>query len=263
MRTNLNSTLDSIMERDLENEAGYVQKVREDTRRYMSDLLNEIDSIRQKLIETLEHNCHLRKQVSYLESELATHRTKEDSLHQELSRIEEARRRYCEQYLQVEEQNNDLANLYVASHRLHQAFSREEVLSIIQEILVNLLGSEEIGVFELNGDDSALSLAASLGIDDARYRSVRLGDGLIGEAALSGETYISDCRQNEIAASETGITACIPLKLNGKVTGVIAVFRLLGHKPALRAVDYELLELLATHAATALYCSRLYSGAAA
>ena len=250
------------MERDLENEAGYVQKVRDDTRRYMSDLLTEIESIRQKLVETLEHNGHLRKQVSFLESELAVHRKKQDTLHKELSDIEETKRRYLEQYLQVEEQNNNLANLYVASHRLHQALSRDEVLSIIHEILINLVGSEEIAVFESNSDDTAMLLVSSLGIDDARYRSVQLGDGLIGKVAQSGEAYISE-RPPTDGDGDGGLTACIPLKLNGKVTGVIAVFRLLGHKSALKDVDHELLDLLATHAGTALYCSRLCAEAAA
>jgi hypothetical protein len=37
------------------------------------------------------------------------------------------------------------------------------------------------------------------------------------------------------------------------------VFRLLGHKPQLESVDLELFDLLATHAATALYCSDLHA----
>jgi hypothetical protein len=44
------------------------------------------------------------------------------------------------------------------------------------------------------------------------------------------------------------------------VTGAIALFRLLPQKPALEDVDHELFELLATHAATALYCTRLHQG---
>jgi GAF domain-containing protein len=42
------------------------------------------------------------------------------------------------------------------------------------------------------------------------------------------------------------------------VTGAIAIFRLLPQKVGLEEVDRELFELLATHAATALYCTQLH-----
>ena len=49
------------------------------------------------------------------------------------------------------------------------------------------------------------------------------------------------------------------VKVGDRVVGGIVVYRLLAHKPALDAADIELLELLGTHAATALYCSELTS----
>jgi GAF domain-containing protein len=60
------------------------------------------------------------------------------------------------------------------------------------------------------------------------------------------------------ASGEPPVTACIPLSLDGQVTGVIAIFRLLSHKPALAAADKELFDLLASQAAVALYCARLH-----
>jgi len=61
--------------------------------------------------------------------------------------------------------------------------------------------------------------------------------------------------------AEVDLTACIPLKLGGDIVGGIVVFRLLGHKGELTRVDREVFELLATHAATALYCSGLHTQA--
>jgi hypothetical protein len=46
------------------------------------------------------------------------------------------------------------------------------------------------------------------------------------------------------------------LILDGEVTGAIAVFRLLGQKQGLEDIDLQLFDLLASHAATALYSSR-------
>ena len=62
--------------------------------------------------------------------------------------------------------------------------------------------------------------------------------------------------------STEGLVACIPLKLDNDVTGLIAIFSLLPHKPGLEALDHELFDLLATHAATALYCTSLHEGSA-
>ena len=44
-----------------------------------------------------------------------------------------------------------------------------------------------------------------------------------------------------------------------RVTGAIAIFRLLPQKTGFEEVDRELFELLATHAATALYCTALHA----
>jgi hypothetical protein len=43
-----------------------------------------------------------------------------------------------------------------------------------------------------------------------------------------------------------------------RVTGVIAIYRLLSHKPELESLDHELFTLLSTHAGTALFASRLH-----
>jgi hypothetical protein len=49
------------------------------------------------------------------------------------------------------------------------------------------------------------------------------------------------------------------LSLDGRVTGAIAIFRLLPQKAGIEDVDRELFGLLATHAAVALYCSALHA----
>ena len=44
-----------------------------------------------------------------------------------------------------------------------------------------------------------------------------------------------------------------------KLIGLIVIYRLLQQKDAFSAVDYELFSLLAAHAATAIFSSKLYS----
>jgi hypothetical protein len=51
----------------------------------------------------------------------------------------------------------------------------------------------------------------------------------------------------------------VPLRLGESTTGAIAIFRLLPQKPGLEPLDYELFDLLGTHAAAALYCTGLHA----
>ena len=196
----------------------YVGKVQEGTQRYLREVLDE--------------NGRLRAFLAELESAAA---------------------RRDEQYAAIEQQNANLANLSVASYQLASTVDRETVLQSIQEIVANLIGSEEVGIYERDGD--ALVLAASFGIDAIRLARIPIGSGRIGATAASGEIYVSPTG----AADDERVTACIPLRVGGEVHGVIAIFGLLPHKPAVADIDRELFDLLAVHAATSLHCANLHA----
>jgi GAF domain-containing protein len=99
---------------------------------------------------------------------------------------------------------------------------------------------------------------AASGVDAAPYAGLKIGKGAIG-AAAAGRLYVAPSDANP---DPTGLTAAIPLTIGDEVTGVLAIFRLLPQRAALDAGDWELLELLGTHAARALLFSRLYRDAA-
>ena len=67
------------------------------------------------------------------------------------------------------------------------------------------------------------------------------------------------CQDGRVLAGDAALTACIPLKVAGRVVGVLAVFRLLPHKLRLDAIDIDLFDVLAAHAASALLFTRLYA----
>jgi GAF domain-containing protein len=169
-----------------------------------------------------------------------------------------------ERYAFVEQQNAKLANLFVASYRLHETLNPRDVLLVIQEIIANLVGSEQLAVFELAPGGDALELLWAFGLDEAAYSSLPAHSGVIGRSIGSGEIFIRNGSEPEgLLSHEKQLTASIPLHLNGHVVGAIAVFDLLAHKPGLTHVDEELFELLASRAATALYCSRLHAAQSA
>lgn len=278
----------------MKNENGpsrYVRKVQEGTDRYAKGLLVENEKLRARIAQleadrdkladqarlaedALRDNASLRAQIASVDAErqllgerlskLGEYRERQErrrsELETHLKEIEEESRHFSHEYLKVEQQNSNLANLYVASYRLHGTLDQTEIIDAIKEIIANLVGSEEVAIFERDGDRAVLSLVGAFGVDPKPLREVRIGSGPIGRTAATGQTYIAPSLGGEDATTaDDGLTACIPLLLEGRVTGVIAVFRLLSHKSALEAVDHEIFDLLASQAATALYCTRLHA----
>src|SRR5204863_4199521 len=131
---------------------------------------------------------------------------------------------YAEQYRDLETQNTNLANLYVASYQLHGTLEPEQVLVRVQEIVTNLVGCEELAIFERAPDSTTFSLAAATGLSAQRHRQVRSGVGVIGSCLATGEIFIkgSGPEPTSRLEEETDLTACVPLKLGDEVSGAIA-----------------------------------------
>ncbi len=215
--------------------------------------------VREVTESTLSTVQELQRDIGALLERLSALEVERSRLEQE---VEQRTERMTTQFALVERQNADLAGLYVASYRLHESLEREEVLGVIQEVLANLVGSEEIAVYELSPDGQTLNAVRSSGVDEARLGSLPAREGLIGRAVASGAIWAhGEAPGGALLPHEADLTACIPLTLFGRVTGLIAVFRLLKQKAALTRVDKELFELLSTHAATALYCAGLHARA--
>jgi len=232
----------------------YVDRVRADTRQYAQELLGENERLRGMLAALGEQAAALRGQLAKAQEELGQYRDRDSRMQEQLTRAELDSRRFAERYVEVERENSNLANLYVASYRLHSTLDRSEVIGVIHEILANLVGCEEAVVLEASLDGSVLVPVSTQGIEVPR--PIAVGQGLIGRTAQAGEIYLAPSREGAGgAAEEATLTACIPLKLGSKVVGALALFRLLPQKSGFEPIDRELFDLLATHAAVALYCS--------
>ncbi len=231
----------------------YVRRVQEDTKRYVRDLLAENEKLRVTAATAQAEKAALADEVSSLRQELDRQRSEESKLEKRLAEVAAESRRFSEEYVFVEQQNSNLANLYVASARLHSTIERSEILAVIIDIIEFLVGCEEIAVFEEEG--GKLRLAASKGIDEARWATVPVGEGAIGRTALTGQPYTPLPQ----AEDEDGLTICVPLKVAGKVIGAIALFGLLPQKAGkLESVDFDLMNLLAAQAGTALATGALF-----
>src|SRR5512134_1214026 len=71
-----------------------------------------------------------------------------------------------------EAQVSGLASLYVAVTSVHGALDRPTMLSSVQEIVTNLIGSEEMAIFEADAARGRLTLLASMGIEPGPYQDI-------------------------------------------------------------------------------------------
>ncbi len=173
----------------LENREGqgeYIRKVYEETRQFTEKLFRDNEKLCKMVAALHSEKKQLEGQLAGIRAEHERHREERFRLQQQLAAIEEKNQRFSQEYLEIQQQNSNLANLYVASYRLHGTLDRQEVLSTIQEIVINLIGSEELGIFLWDPKTSALSLVASHGIDTAGFQQIPWGSGIIGRVAQTG-----------------------------------------------------------------------------
>ena len=155
---------------------------------------------------------------------------------------------------QARNRSAEAASLFIAVHRLHSTLDRSQVLQALEEIVASLVGCEEMAVFERQGADAALMPVATVGLAPGTVTPLRAPTGLLQQVLKSGQTWIGDGSGAAIFGQP--VTACVPLNVDGEITGVLVLFRLLSHKMALEPADIELLDVLSQHVGTALYATR-------
>lgn len=183
---------------------------------------------------------------------------KQDILNQYRT-VEEENKDFQQRYMDIETENNNLANLYVASYQLHSTLDLAEVLEIITEIIINLIGAQTFGILMVNDRKGELEPVKAEGMPLDALPIVRVDEGIIGGVAGSGETYYRESYDREAPTDVSHPLVCLPLMIKDEVIGVISVYHLLAQKKRLVKVDYDLFGLLAGHAATALFSAKLYS----
>jgi len=229
--------------------------------------------------EVLKENERLRFKVASLEGsggggpEGATQRVQEltrrvreleerlAELEARYRKVEDENKEFADRYIEIEEQNNNLANLYVASYQLHSTLDYREVVRIVQEIIINLIGAEAFHVLMVGEKSGQLEIEASEG-QEPPAPSIPLGEGVIGRTAQTGESFFAENVAHPEPTPFGEPIAVIPLKIKDSVIGVISINKLLVQKTQFTTMDYELFTLLAGHAATAIFSAKLYSASA-
>jgi len=228
---------------------------------FTEELLRENQRLRYKLAAT-ETEGASREEVERLRAEVQQLTEENRRIATRFREVEEENKDFAHRYIEIEEQNNNLANLYVASYQLHSTLDFREVITIVQEIVINLVGAESFAILLLDEKTNELKAIAWEGEDvmpGVDNVSARLGDGVLGQVAKTGESYYvnQDIEGGTVTIDKP--LAAVPLKIKEHVIGLIVIYKLLQQKDSFSAVDYELFSLLAAHAATAIFSSKLYS----
>jgi len=191
----------------------------------------------------------LMSRIADLEEECTTVRERLDQVELENSQ-------FAQRYVEVEEENNNLANLYVSSYQLHSTLDLDEVIRIITEIVINLIGAEVFAVYLIDGERSELTPVACEGMELSAFPKAKLGVGVLGKAVASNEATCWDTQRSEDLSQPI---VCVPLVVQNRPIGAIAVYGLLAQKDGFSALDHELFNMLGGHAATAIFAAKLYS----
>ncbi len=200
---------------------------------------------------SLPEYAELKERIADLERE------KQEILDR-IQQVEKENQDFAARYVEIETENNNLANLYIASYQLHSTLDFREVLQIITEIIINLIGAEEFAIMLLDEKTNELRAVATEGIERDEIPPIRFGKGVIGEVAKTGDNHFTD-NITGYRRDFVNPMVCIPLKIKEHVIGVIVIYKLLVQKKNFADLDYELFTLLAGHSATAIFSSKLYS----
>ena len=159
---------------------------------------------------------------------------------------------------QQERQHFLLERLHSTSTRLIQAVEQGQVFEAIGEIIGNLIGSQEVAIFLYCATRQTFSRVWSTGVREETLRQFARGVGLVGRAAHEGASQFRHRRPAaHLLPCEENLTACVPLKLDREVIGVIVVLGLRPPKSVLEWADFELLKFLETYGAVAAQLQHL------
>jgi len=146
--------------------------------------------------------------------------------------------------------------LGAARKRLAQSTGPEDAIDGLREIVATFLGSEELGLFRVEGSANFRAFW-SFGIDLREYDLLRaLGEAGLGRV-MRGEYHV------ELAAGEGSATmpkaqAFIPIRFANETIAILAILRLLPQKLAFDGADMELFKLLSDEAAGLLFGPSLF-----
>jgi hypothetical protein len=227
------------------------------------EVLREVEQLQDRLRLLEAENAGLRAKVQADEairdllSKIDRLETEKRELLSRFHRAEAVNSEFTARVQEVESEFANLANLFVASNQLHSSLSPRGVTRRIKEVLAQLVGAERYCMYLANSESTELVPIAYEGVAGSSLTPVKIAESELGQALLKGSAQVSDADPTQ--GSITRPAAIIPLSVDEKTVGVIAIFSTLAQKKRFDTVDFELFKLLGQHAAAALVSASLFA----
>ncbi len=175
-----------------------------------------------------------------------------------IGELEDENRDFADQLIEIEQVNNNLTNLYIASTKLHSELDHDRVVTIIKEVVINFVGAEKFALLIHDEGSSSLNYETGEEFSAEDFPTLSAADGLWKDVVENGESFYQEGRVVDGSDDPAIPLAAIPLRINDRSMGVLAIYRLFVQKERFEQVDYQLFSMMAEHAATALFSSSLY-----
>jgi len=216
-----------------------------------------VGSALDELRATLDRAAELAREIEKAKPQLAP----TADLQARLLDVESDREELSTKLAEYEQQVGRLMNLYVATYQLHATLDPAEVQATIAEIAINLLGAEKFVLLfwktESTESSGECEIALSQGMEEDKGGLYQDGVYAGGDPAVDATLSDGVLRIGPIDGSDA--LACVPLTVQGATVGALVILNLFQHKARLRPEDRDLLDLIAAHAASALFAARVYS----
>ncbi len=162
------------------------------------------------------------------------------------------------------ELHNELARVYVSASQLSSSISRSTVVTALQEIVANLIGSEEIAILSSepeNVESHEPRVLSQWGIESDWISKRGQEWTHVEEVLRTGSSFYAYDPDTPDSCESAPLTlnACVALRAGQKVAGAVAIFQLLPQKQSITKADQELCEMIGTIGGQALYCSDLHA----
>ncbi|HJK91314.1 MAG: hypothetical protein CMN31_10890 [Sandaracinus sp.] len=234
---------------------------------YTEALLEESRELRSEIADLRAENARLRAQIASDDAIKDLLKTIErlekerGNLLERSEQLEQTEQERRDRQAAVEQEINDLANLYVANFQLHASFSPRRVIRHLSDMAGQLVGAAQYVVYLVDAEGKRAYPVASDGLDEAEVQPVEVGDASpVGEACLTGIARVREADLEK--ATREDPAAVIPVMADGKAVGVVEVITLLEQKEGWANVDHELFQLLGSQAGVALIAANLYDAEA-
>jgi len=231
----------------------YAERVRDATRSLLEDMLEANRRLCLAIAVLSEDRGYPSRELEDIDQRTQRWHDEQVRLLELFEAADRESKAFEEQVALVEQQNSNMAALYAAMSALHSSLDLRTVVSGIEEIVTNLIGSEQFAIVR---SDETLTPWSVFGVTRAQLQGLSPQVGIIARAA-------KECRPLVLPGStpvdSSGIRVCVPLVVDGSARGFLLIFGFLSQKTEIQPLDHELFALVGSQAAAALYSAEVLS----